>query len=105
MTRSRAGGLDYDPEEDESYQRYARLYAAGGAAAMEEHAGQGGGPDRRVCLQLRPERGAAGVQRLFAGAGSAGAGVAQAALAEYQQEGKALQNQYSMLDAQEKGGL
>lgn len=26
----------------------------------------------------------------------------QAALAEYQQEGKALQNQYSMLDAQEK---
>ena len=31
--------FDYDPEEDESYQRYARLYAARGAAAMEEARG------------------------------------------------------------------
>ena len=31
--------FDYDPEEDESYQRYARLYAARGAAAMEDTLG------------------------------------------------------------------
>ena len=32
--------FDYDPEEDESYQRYARLYAARGAAAMEDTLGK-----------------------------------------------------------------
>ena len=42
---------------------------------------------------------------LFAGAGSVVPELRQAALAEYQQEGKALQNQYSMLDAQEKARL
>ena len=32
--------FDYDPEEDETYQRYARLYAARGAAAMEDTLGK-----------------------------------------------------------------
>ena len=32
--------FDYDPEEDEAYRRYAKLYAAKGAAAMEDTLGK-----------------------------------------------------------------
>ena len=32
--------FEYDPEEDEDYQRYAKLYAARGAAAMEDTLGK-----------------------------------------------------------------
>ena len=67
--------FEYDPEEDEDYQRYAKLYAARGAAAMEDTLGK--------AAALVPE-------------------LRQAALAEYRQAEQALETQYDLLTQQEK---
>ena len=94
--------FDYEPEEDEAYQRYARLYAARGAAAMEDTLGKAAaltGGDGSSYAQSAGQQAYNGyLQELAALVPE----LRQAALAEYQQEGKALQEQYSLLHAQEK---
>lgn len=94
--------FDYEPEEDEAYQRYARLYAARGAAAMEDTLGKAaaltGGYGSSYAQSAGQQAYNGYLQELAALVPE----LRQAALAEYQQEGKALQEQYSLLHAQEK---
>ena len=94
--------FEYDPEEDEDYQRYAKLYAARGAAAMEDTLGKAaaltGGYGSSYAQSAGQQAYNGYLQELAALVPE----LRQAALAEYQQEGKALQEQYSLLHAQEK---
>ena len=94
--------FDYEPEEDEAYQRYARLYAARGATAMEDTLGKAaaltGGYGSSYAQSAGQQAYNGYLQELAALVPE----LRQAALAEYQQEGKALQEQYSLLHAQEK---
>lgn len=94
--------FDYEPEEDEAYQRYARLYAARGAAAMEDTLGKAaaltGGYGSSYAQSAGQQAYNGYLQELAALVPE----LRQAALAEYQQEGKTLQEQYSLLHAQEK---
>ena len=94
--------FDYDPEEDESYQRYARLYAARGAAAMEDTLGKAAALTGGYASSYAQSAGQQAYNGYLQELAALVPELRQAALAEYQQEGKALQNQYSMLDAQEK---
>ena len=94
--------FDYDPEEDESYQRYARLYAARGAAAMEDTLGKAaaltGGYGSSYAQGAGQQAYNGYLQELAALVPE----LRQAALAEYRQEGQALADRYSMLAQQEK---
>ena len=94
--------FDYDPEEDESYQRYARLYAARGAAAMEDTLGKAasltGGYGSSYAQGAGQQAYNGYLQELAALVPE----LRQAALAEYRQEGQALTDRYSMLAQQEK---
>ena len=94
--------FDYDPEEDESYQRYARLYAARGAAAMEDTLGKAaaltGGYGSSYAQSAGQQAYNGYLQELAALVPE----LRQAALAEYRQEGQALTDRYSMLAQQEK---
>ena len=94
--------FDYDPEEDESYQRYARLYAARGAAAMEDTLGKAAALTGGYASSYAQSAGQQAYNGYLQELAALVPELRQAALAEYQQEGKALQNQYSMLGAQEK---
>ena len=94
--------FDYDPEEDESYQRYARLYAARGAAAMKDTLGKAAALTGGYASSYAQSAGQQAYNGYLQELAALVPELRQAALAEYQQEGKALQNQYSMLDAQEK---
>lgn len=94
--------FDYDPEEDESYQRYAKLYAARGAAAMEDTLGKAAALTGGYASSYAQSAGQQAYNGYLQELAALVPELRQAALAEYQQEGKALQNQYSMLDAQEK---
>ena len=94
--------FDYDPEEDESYQRYARLYAARGAAAMKDTLGKAasltGGYGSSSAQGAGQQAYNGYLQELAALVPE----LRQAALAEYRQEGQALADRYSMLAQQEK---
>ena len=94
--------FDYDPEEDETYQRYAKLYAARGAAAMEDTLGKAaaltGGYGSSYAQSAGQQAYNGYLQELAALVPE----LRQAALAEYRQEGQALQQQYDLLDAQER---
>ena len=94
--------FDYDPEEDEAYQRYARLYAARGAAAMEDTLGKAaaltGGYGSSYAQGAGQQAYNGYLQELAALVPE----LRQAALAEYRQEGQALTARYSMLAQQEK---
>ena len=94
--------FDYDPEEDEAYQRYAKLYAAQGAAAMEDTLGKAaaltGGYGSSYAQSAGQQAYNGYLQELAALVPE----LRQAALAEYQQEGKALREQYDLLDQQEQ---
>lgn len=94
--------FDYDPEEDEVYRRYAKLYAAKGAAAMEDTLGKAasltGGYGSSYAQSAGQQAYNGYLQELAALVPE----LRQAALAEYRQEGQALADQYSMLSQREK---
>ena len=94
--------FDYDPEEDEAYRRYAKLYAAKGAAAMEDTLGKAasltGGYGSSYAQSAGQQAYNGYLQELAALVPE----LRQAALAEYRQEGQALTDQYSMLSQREK---
>lgn len=94
--------FDYDPEEDEAYRRYAKLYAAKGAAAMEDTLGKAasltGGYGSSYAQSAGQQAYNGYLQELAALVPE----LRQAALAEYRQEGQALADQYSMLSQREK---
>ena len=94
--------FSYDPEADGGFQQYTQLYTQRGRAAMEDTMGQAaaltGGYGSSYAQGAGQQAYNGYLQELAALVPE----LRQAALAEYQQEGKALQNQYSMLDAQEK---
>lgn len=94
--------FDYDPEEDEAYRRYAKLYAAKGAAAMEDTLGKAasltGGYGSSYAQSAGQQVYNGYLQELAALVPE----LRQAALAEYRQEGQALADQYSMLSQREK---
>ena len=94
--------FDYDPEEDEAYRRYAKLYAAKGAAAMEDTLGKAasltGGYGSSYAQSAGQQAYNGYLQELVALVPE----LRQAALAEYRQEGQALADQYSMLSQREK---
>ena len=94
--------FDYDPEEDEAYRRYTKLYAAKGAAAMEDTLGKAasltGGYGSSYAQSAGQQAYNGYLQELAALVPE----LRQAALAEYRQEGQALADQYSMLSQREK---
>lgn len=94
--------FDYEPEEDEAYQRYARLYAARGAAAMEDTLGKAAALTGGYGSSYAQSSGQQAYNGYLQELAALVPELRQAALAEYQQEGKALQEQYSLLHAQEK---
>ena len=94
--------FEYDPEEDEDYQRYAKLYAARGAAAMEDTLGKAaaltGGYGSSYAQTAGQQAYNGYLQELAALVPE----LRQAALAEYRQEEQALETQYDLLTQQEK---
>ena len=96
--------FSYDPEEDEAYQRYARLYAAQGAAAMEDTMGQAASLTGGYGSSYAQAVGQQAYDRYLGELAALVPELRQAALAEYRQEGQALSDRYNMLNQQEKAG-
>lgn len=93
--------FSYDPEEDEMYKRYARLYAAQGAAAMEDTMGQAAALTGGYGSSYAQAVGQQAYDRYLGELVSLVQELRQAALAEYTQEGKALTDRYGLLRQQE----
>ena len=93
--------FSYDPEEDEMYKRYARLYAAQGAAAMEDTMGQAAALTGGYGSSYAQTVGQQAYDRYLGELASLVPELRQAALAEYTQEGKALTDRYGLLRQQE----
>ena len=93
--------FSYDPEEDETYKRYARLYAAQGAAAMEDTMGQAAALTGGYGSSYAQAVGQQAYDRYLGELASLVPELRQAALAEYTQEGKALTDRYGLLRQQE----
>ena len=93
--------FSYDPEEDEMYKRYARLYAAQGAAAMEDTMGQAAALTGGYGSSYAQAVGQQAYDRYLGELASLVSELRQAALAEYTQEGKALTDRYGLLRQQE----
>ena len=93
--------FSYDPEEDETYKRYARLYAAQGAAAMEDTMGQAAALTGGYGSSYAQAVGQQAYDRYLGELASLVPELRQAALAEYSQEGKALTDRYGLLRQQE----
>lgn len=96
--------FSYDPEEDEAYRRYARLYAAQGAAAMEDTMGQAASLTGGYGSSYAQAVGQQAYDRYLGELATLVPELRQAALAEYRQEGQALTDRYNMLNQQEKAG-
>ena len=96
--------FSYDPEEDEAYRRYARLYAAQGAAAMEDTMGQAASLTGGYGSSYAQAVGQQAYDRYLGEMAALVPELRQAALAEYRQEGQALSDRYNMLNQQEKAG-
>ena len=96
--------FSYDPEEDETYRRYARLYAAQGAAAMEDTMGQAASLTGGYGSSYAQAVGQQAYDRYLGELAALVPELRQAALAEYRQEGQALTDRYNMLNQQEKAG-
>lgn len=96
--------FSYDPEEDEAYRRYARLYAAQGAAAMEDTMGQAASLTGGYGSSYAQAVGQQAYDRYLGELATLVPELRQAALAEYRQEGQALSDRYNMLNQQEKAG-
>lgn len=96
--------FSYDPEEDEAYRRYARLYAAQGAAAMEDTMGQAASLTGGYGSSYAQAVGQQAYDRYLGELAALVPELRQAALAEYRQEGQALTDRYNMLNQQEKAG-
>lgn len=93
--------FSYDPEEDEMYKRYAKLYAAQGAAAMEDTMGQAAALTGGYGSSYAQAVGQQAYDRYLGELASLVPELRQAALAEYTQEGKALTDRYGLLRQQE----
>ena len=93
--------FSYDPEEDEMYKRYARLYAAQGAAAMEDTMGQAAALTGGYGSSYAQAVGQQAYDRYLGELAALVPELRQAALAEYTQEGKALKDRYGLLRQQE----
>ena len=94
--------FDYDPEEDEAYRRYAKLYAAKGAAAMEDTLGKAASLNGGYGSSYAQSAGQQAYNGYLQELAALVPELRQAALAEYRQEGQALADQYSMLSQREK---
>ena len=94
--------FSYDPEEDEAYRRYAKLYAAQGAAAMEDTMGQAASLTGGYGSSYAQAAGQQAYDRYLGELAALVPELRQAALAEYRQEGQALTDRYNMLNQQEK---
>ena len=93
--------FSYGPEEDEMYKRYARLYAAQGAAAMEDTMGQAAALTGGSGSSYAQAGGQQAYDRYLGELAALVPELRQAALAEYTQEGKALTDRYGLLRQQE----
>lgn len=93
--------FSYDPEEDEMYKRYARLYTAQGAAAMEDTMGQAAALTGGYGSSYAQAVGQQAYDRYLGELAALVPELRQAALAEYTQEGKALTDRYGLLRQQE----
>ena len=96
--------FSYDPEEDEAYRRYARLYAAQGAAAMEDTMGQAASLTGGYGSSYAQAAGQQAYDRYLGELAALVPELRQAALAEYRQEGQALTDRYNILNQQENAG-
>lgn len=94
--------FSYDPEEDETYRRYAKLYAAQGAAAMEDTMGQAASLTGGYGSSYAQAVGQQAYDLYLGELAALVPELRQAALAEYRQEGQALTDRYNMLNQQEK---
>ncbi len=93
--------FSYDPEEDEAYRRYARLYAAQGAAAMEDTMGQAASLTGGYGSSYAQTAGQQAYDRYLGELAALVPELRQAALAEYRQEGQALTDRYNLLNQRE----
>ena len=93
--------FSYDPEEDEMYKRYAKLYAAQGAAAMEDTMGQAAALTGGYGSSYAQAVGQQAYDRYLGELAALVPELRQAALAEYTQEGKVLTDRYGLLRQQE----
>ena len=93
--------FSYDPEEDEMYKHYARLYAAQGAAAMEDTMGQAAALTGGYGSSYAQAVGQQAYDHYLGELAALVPELRQAALAEYTQEGKALTDRYGLLRQQE----
>lgn len=96
--------FSYDPEEDEAYRRYAKLYSAQGAAAMEDTMGQAASLTGGYGSSYAQAVGQQAYDRYLGELAALVPELRQAALAEYRQEGQALTDRYNMLNQQKKAG-
>ena len=96
--------FSYDPEEDETYRRYAKLYAAQGAAAMEDTMGQAASLTGGYGSSYAQAVGQQAYDHYLGELAALVPELRQAALAEYRQAGQALTDRYNMLNQQEKAG-
>lgn len=94
--------FSYDPEEDEMYQRYAKLYAAQGAAAMKDTMGQAAALTGGYGSSYAQTAGQQAYGRYLSELAALVPELREAALAEYRQEGQALTDRYGLLRAQEQ---
>lgn len=94
--------FSYDPEEDEVYKRYAKLYARQGAAAMEDTLGQAAALTGGYGSSYAQAAGQQAYQRYLSELATLVPELYEAALAQYKQEGQALSDRYALLSQREK---
>lgn len=94
--------FSYDPEADEAYRQYARLYAAQGAAAMEDTLGRAAALTGGYGSSYAQTAGQQAYNSYLQELASLVPELRQAALAEYTREGQALLDRYGLLEQQEE---
>ena len=94
--------FDYDPEEDESYQRYARLYAARGAAAMEDTLGKAAALTGGYASSYAQSAGQQAYNAYLQKLNEVVPELYAQARSQYDREGSALSERYARISSREK---
>lgn len=94
--------FSYDPEEDQLYQNYAKLYARQGAAAMEDTLGQAAALTGGYGSSYAQTAGQQSYNRHLNELATLVPELYQSALNAYRQEGQSLADQYALLAQREK---
>ena len=94
--------FSYDPEEDEMYKRYARLYAAQGAAAMEDTMGQAAALSGGYGSSYAQQTGQQAYSQYLSELSALIPELEKQARSRYEQQGQALMDRYGLLQQAEQ---